>query len=115
MQEMHNTLGTMVVVADILKIDVEQQDCLYKLEVMTGIRTVVMQPLPTPTPTTGTSVPPPLPCTPSPQPAVWLEPLARGRRRRNGRLCEGHLLRVRAPTYVAICFPRRRHHRHMRA
>jgi hypothetical protein len=42
MQEMHNTLGTMVVVADILKIDVEQQDCLYKLEVMTGIRTVVM-------------------------------------------------------------------------
>jgi hypothetical protein len=36
MQEMHNTLGTMV--TDMLKIDAEQQDCLYKLEVMAGIR-----------------------------------------------------------------------------
>jgi hypothetical protein len=36
MKEMHNTLGTMV--TDMLKIDAEQQDCLYKLEVMAGIR-----------------------------------------------------------------------------
>jgi hypothetical protein len=74
MQEMHNTLRTMV--ADMLKIAAEQQECLYKLEVMAGIRSVVTEPplLPTPTAATGTSLPPPLPCIPSPQPVVWLEP-----------------------------------------
>jgi hypothetical protein len=67
-------LTTMV--ADLQKIDAEQQECLYKLEVMAGIRSTVMEPplLPTPTAMTGTSVPPPLPYTPSPQPVVWLEP-----------------------------------------
>jgi hypothetical protein len=74
MQEMHSTLRTMV--ADMLKITAEQQECLYKVEVTVGIRSAVTEPplLPTPTAATGTSVPPPLPCTPSPQPVVWLEP-----------------------------------------
>jgi hypothetical protein len=74
MQEMHNTLHTMV--ADKLKIAAEQQECLYKLEVMAGIRSAVTEPplLPTLKAVTGTSVPPPLPYTPSPQPVVWLEP-----------------------------------------
>jgi hypothetical protein len=74
-------LGTLIdklttMVADLQKIDAEQQECLYKLEVMAGIRSTVMEPplLPTPTAATGTSVPPPLPYTPSPQPVVWLEP-----------------------------------------
>jgi hypothetical protein len=74
MQEMHNTLRTMV--NDIVKIAAEQQECLYKLEVMVGIRSAVTEPplLPAPTAATGTSVPPLLPCTPSPQSVVWLEP-----------------------------------------
>jgi hypothetical protein len=74
MQEMHSTLRTMV--ADMLKITAEQQECLYKVEVTASIRSAVTEPplLPTPTAATGTSVPPPLPCTPSPQPVVWLEP-----------------------------------------
>jgi hypothetical protein len=74
MQEMHNTLGSMV--ANMLKIDTEQQVYLYNLEVMAGIRLTVVKPplLSTSTPMIGTSVPPSLPCTPSPQPEVWLEP-----------------------------------------
>jgi hypothetical protein len=55
-----------------LKIAAEQQECLYKLEVMAGIISAVTEPplLPTLTAATGTSVPSPLPCTPSPQPVV---------------------------------------------
>jgi hypothetical protein len=40
---MHITLDTMV--TDMLKIDAEQQDCLYKLKVMAGIRSADVQPL----------------------------------------------------------------------
>jgi hypothetical protein len=80
MQEMHDMLGNMVekattMVTTLQKINDKQQDCLYKLEVIAGIRSADVQPslLPTPSPATSTSMPlPPLPYPPSPQPVVRL-------------------------------------------
>jgi hypothetical protein len=51
---MHYMLGTIVekvttMVADLQKINNEQQDCLYKLEVMAGIKSANVQPSPLPT------------------------------------------------------------------
>jgi hypothetical protein len=115
MQEMHNTLHTMV--ADKLKIAAEQQECLYKLEVMAGIESAVTEPPLLPTKAaTGTSVPPPLPYTPSPQPVVWLEPPpteAAGCNR--GRRWEGHILWARDPTGVGAYFPHHRRRPHLQA
>jgi hypothetical protein len=75
-QEMHDMLGTKVekattMVVALQKINDEQQDCLYKLEVIAGIRLTDAQP-PLPTPATSTSVQLPLPYPPSPPLVVWL-------------------------------------------
>jgi hypothetical protein len=70
-KELHDVLGTMIeqlttMVADLQKIDVEQWDCLYKLNVMADIRSAdVKLPLPTPFSVTTISVLPPLPYPPS--------------------------------------------------
>jgi hypothetical protein len=46
-------------VVDLQKIDAEQRDCLYKIDVMEGIRSADTKPPPTPLPT-------PLPATTNP-------------------------------------------------
>jgi hypothetical protein len=66
-KELHDILSTMIeqlttMVADLQKIDAEQRDCLYKLNVMAGIRSAdVKLPLPTPFSATTISVLPLLP------------------------------------------------------
>jgi hypothetical protein len=82
-------LGTMVekattMVAALQKINDEQQDCLYKFEVMAGIRSAD--------------------APSSPQSVIWLvqppPPKAAGA----AEVDEGHLLRDQAPTCATTCF-----------
>jgi hypothetical protein len=63
-KELHDILSTLIkqlttMVADLQKIDAEQRDCLYKIDVMEGIRSADTKPPPTPLPT-------PLPATTNP-------------------------------------------------
>jgi hypothetical protein len=61
-KELHDVLGTLIeqlttMVTDLQKIETEQRDCLYKIDVMVGIRSADAQPpLPTPLPMTTNPV-----------------------------------------------------------
>jgi hypothetical protein len=51
-KELHDVLGTLIdqltmMVADLQKVNTKQQDCLFKLDVMVGIKSVNMKPSPT--------------------------------------------------------------------